>query len=576
MNTFSLCLVLIIFLIDLNVISSQSVSVGGDVKPNTLVIAFLVRNKAHTLPYFLTLLENLNYPKQRIKLWIRSDHNVDNSIEILDAWLSKVSSSYSSINTHFAPSPPTEFKDEEGPTHWSESRFTHIMRLREEALMYSRETWADYLLFIDCDVFLTYPDVIQDMVSKNYPLVSPVLQSSGLYSNFWGGMTSDFYYYRSDDYESILFRKEKGCFKVPMIHSCVFIDLRYQSTDKLSYLPEKVPGYHGPHDDIITFALAANLSGIPLHVCNENTHGFVMVPLERDTPLESDESQLTNIKLEVLLTGPPLSVSESLSRFVKKSEKTSWGLSRTYLINLERRPERRKRMMDCFDVLGLEVTVLNAVDGSLLDETELTRRGVQFLPGYRDPYHKRPMTKGEIGCFLSHFRIWKEIVEENLDVVMVLEDDVRFEHYFKSKLEQVLDELRTLPDFDWDFVYLGRKRLLQNVTEDQVIGSEFLRHVSYSYWTIGYLISLSGAQKLLAAKPLNNLLPVDEFLPIMYNQQPQESWAQYYPERNLLAYVAEPLLLYPALYVNEPGYVSDTENSTTIKVTQTTERREEL
>jgi hypothetical protein len=35
----------------------------------TVFIALLVRNKAHTLPYFLTLLERLDYPKERIALW---------------------------------------------------------------------------------------------------------------------------------------------------------------------------------------------------------------------------------------------------------------------------------------------------------------------------------------------------------------------------------------------------------------------------------------------------------------------------------------------------------------------------
>ena len=35
----------------------------------TVFIAIFVRNKAHTLPYFLTLLEGLDYPKDRISLW---------------------------------------------------------------------------------------------------------------------------------------------------------------------------------------------------------------------------------------------------------------------------------------------------------------------------------------------------------------------------------------------------------------------------------------------------------------------------------------------------------------------------
>jgi collagen beta-1,O-galactosyltransferase len=35
----------------------------------TVVIAVFVRNKAHTLPFFLTALEELEYPKDRIALW---------------------------------------------------------------------------------------------------------------------------------------------------------------------------------------------------------------------------------------------------------------------------------------------------------------------------------------------------------------------------------------------------------------------------------------------------------------------------------------------------------------------------
>lgn len=33
-----------------------------------------------------------------------------------------------------------------------------------------------------------------------------------------------------------------------------------------------------------------------------------------------------------------------------------------------------------------------------------------MLPGFVDPYHHRTaLTRGEIGCFLSHYFIWKEV-----------------------------------------------------------------------------------------------------------------------------------------------------------------------
>lgn len=43
----------------------------------------------------------------------------------------------------------------------------------------------------------------------------------------------------------------------------------------------------------------------------------------------------------------------------------------------------------------------------------------------------------------------------------------------------------------------------------------------YSYWTLAYSLSLAGARKLLASRPLQRMLPVDEFLPIMFDQHPK-------------------------------------------------------
>ena len=47
----------------------------------------------------------------------------------------------------------------------------------------------------------------------------------------------------------------------------------------------------------------------------------------------------------------------------------------------------------------------------------------------------------------------------------------------------------------------------ENKINDHIVESEF------SYWTIGYLISNKGAKKLYNKKYINNLIPVDEYLP---------------------------------------------------------------
>lgn len=44
-----------------------------------------------------------------------------------------------------------------------------------------------------------------------------------------------------------------------------------------------------------------------------------------------------------------------------------------------------------------------------LNTSQLKALNIDMLPGYRDPYSSRPLTRGEIGCFLSHYSVWKEV-----------------------------------------------------------------------------------------------------------------------------------------------------------------------
>ena len=88
-----------------------------------------------------------------------------------------------------------------------------------------------------------------------------------------------------------------------------------------------------------------------------------MVPLETTDPLHKDRDHLRNLKLEVLVDNPGLFVNEILSHFVPPVALDRMGMDVIYVINLRRRPERRKRMMECFKELGLDVTVFDAIDG---------------------------------------------------------------------------------------------------------------------------------------------------------------------------------------------------------------------
>ncbi|KAE8750935.1 hypothetical protein FOCC_FOCC002363 [Frankliniella occidentalis] len=331
----------------------------------TVMIAVLARNKAHTLPYFLTLIEKLVYPKSRISLWIRSDHNEDNTPDVLRDWISYAQKTYDyhSINSEILSSPPFRLGEETGPAHWTSLRFTHVIQLREEALETARQLWADFVWFLDSDVFITEPNALKELIAKDKVVAAPMLSSDGMYSNFWCGMTDEYYYKRTDEYQPIYYREQTGCFHVPMVHSSVIIDLRKAVSNKLTFVPNKIVNYSGPHDDIITFAVGANKSDIPLFVCNDMMYGFVMIPMEQNDPLETDYDQLVNLKLEVLAEFDPLPLSDVMAKYIQYPEPDTLGLDEIYVINLERRPERRLRMERSLKELGIVAKFIPAVDG---------------------------------------------------------------------------------------------------------------------------------------------------------------------------------------------------------------------
>ena len=70
-----------------------------------------------------------------------------------------------------------------------------------------------------------------------------------------------------------------------------------------------------------------------------------------------------------------------------------------------------------------------------------------------------------------------------------------------------------------------------------------------------------GAKKLVNAKPLGKMIPVDDYLPIMYDRHPNERWKKYFSKRNLKAYSIVPRLVFPTHFELDEGWISDTENS---------------
>ena len=64
-----------------------------------------------------------------------------------------------------------------------------------------------------------------------------------------------------------------------------------------------------------------------------------------------------------------------------------------------------------------------------------------------DPINKTHISQGEVGCFLSHYLLWKKCIDLN-EPILILEDDAIITDEFDiEKIEKLTDE--------YNFIYLG-------------------------------------------------------------------------------------------------------------------------
>ena len=80
---------------------------------------------------------------------------------------------------------------------------------------------------------------------------------------------------------------------------------------------------------------------------------------------------------------------------------------------------------------------------------------------------------------------------------------------------------------------MGRKRGpgAQDDVEKRV--TDRIVTATYSYWTIGYLLRGRAAKILLDEEPLKKLVPVDEYLPIMYGAHKGKLYTKVNKNRDL-------------------------------------------
>jgi len=202
------------------------------------------------------------------------------------------------------------------------------------------------------------------------------------------------------------------------------------------------------------------------------------------------------------------------------------NINNVFIVNLERDKARKASVeieLARENIQNYEF--VKAVDGQ---NGELENYSFNVIPDWVEPFTSKVMTKEEIGCALSHYNIWEKIVKEKLDYTLILEDDIILCENFNEKLYEAFKSIKN-SNIDFDLLYLGRRPLNY---ENEIKINENIIKVNYSYGGHAYILTFNGAKTLLETNYINNLFPVDEFLPLLYDDNyPLKKFLKYFQNK---------------------------------------------
>nr|XP_039248026.1 procollagen galactosyltransferase 1-like [Styela clava] len=538
-------------------------NIKSKIGEKTILVAIFVRNKEHSLPYFLRGLEDLKYDKELMWLWIVSDHNRDNSTKQLEAWVEVFKDKYAKIEFE-KPDLPVEYNGQRSDLDWTNDRYIRLLKLRQFALNKARRIDVDFILYIDADNILMNPYTLNYLTEKSETIIAPMLNSNTDYSNFWGKVNEQGHHVKNNLYKQIITRKQTGTFDVPFVHSTFMINLKNKDSGKVRFLPIP-PCYDYKFNDNMVFRYQCDFKGVHMYIDNSAFYGYLPEPQDNDEDLEDEIYNFLRMRMDVM-TLPPIGVGITIRKSIHVPDKaiiTSLPVDHVFVINLERNRDRRLRINKSFAMHGINYTLFEAVDGKLLNKSYMDSLGIKVLPGYKSPDGGADMTVGEIGCFLSHYFIWKKILKNKYESTIIFEDDVQFRPKFIQKFKNAMKKVEN-EKIPWDLIYLERIPIKKGEEEPVMLENESgpnLVQPVYSFWAIAYMISYAGAKKLIDAEPLSKIIAVDVFLPVMYGKQPLSYINEYFLKKNLNALSFKPTIVKQTHYYNNVNHVSDTANS---------------
>ncbi|XP_049424197.1 multifunctional procollagen lysine hydroxylase and glycosyltransferase LH3 isoform X7 [Epinephelus fuscoguttatus] len=224
-------------------------------------IAVFIEHATPFMEEFLDRLATLNYPMTRIRLFIHNNV-VYHERHIQKFW-----------ERHRALFPDALLVGPEENLQESKARTMAVEACK-------KDPECDYYFSIDSEVALTNPDTLRILIEENKSVIAPMLSKHGkLWSNFWGALSPEGYYSRSEDYIEIVQGKRIGLWNVPYITQAYLIKgsvLRSKLSQVSLYVDEEM-------DPDMVFCRSIRDQGVFMFVSNRDEFGRLVASTNFNT-----------------------------------------------------------------------------------------------------------------------------------------------------------------------------------------------------------------------------------------------------------------------------------------------------
>lgn len=163
-----------------------------------------------------------------------------------------------------------------------------------------------------------------------------------------------------------------------------------------------------------------------------------------------------------------------------------------FVISLLNSTDRQQAISKQLARHALSFTWLDGVDGRRMSADE---RASVYSAQRAESEGGRQLNAGEIGCALSHQKVYRQMLAEGLPLALVLEDDAALDSDFAKRLHEICEET------DWQAVDLLLLSHIQKYTAwgaRSIAGDRKLVRPLVAYNGNGYLVTRRGAERLLA------------------------------------------------------------------------------